>query len=234
MFKPQQFIATLEDKQQLNAKFTWFKFELTDPHEMPFEAGQYVSILVSDKGERRSYSISSSPEIFHGFEILVDLAPMGIGSVYLDQLKFGDQIKILGPLGRFTVDETEPAFTFVATGSGLGPLHSMVLDLLQQKHVVKPMILYWGLRHAEDLVWVAEFQELAQAFPNFKFHPVLSQSPQEWPLCRGRVTDCLNIHDLLPDSGYYLCGSEQMVTAVSAQLLGTGIKPEKIHHEKFY
>jgi len=234
MFKPQQFIATLEDKQKYNEKFTLFQFELIEPNSMPFEAGQYVSILINEKGERRSYSISSSPEVSHGFEILVDLTPMGIGSTYLDNLKFGEQIKILGPLGRFVVEPDELAYTFIATGSGLGPFNSMVLDLLQQKQVTKPILLYWGLRHAEDLVWVEEFQELVQAFPNFRFHPVLSQSPQEWPLCRGRVTDCLSVHELLPDSGYYLCGNEQMVTGVSAQLIAAGVMPEKIHHEKFY
>ena len=162
------------------------------------------------------------------------MTPQGIGSSFLAGLNFGSEISLLGPLGRFVIDSADSAFTFIATGSGLGPLNSMVLDLLQVKQVKKPIILYWGLRFAEDLVWMEEFQELAQAFSNFKFHPVLSQAPQEWPFCRGRVTDCLSVHQLLPDSGYYLCGNEQMVTGVSAQLSTLGVKSEKIHHEKFY
>lgn len=231
---PQLCIAKLEDKRQLNQKFIQLDFELQTPHELNFLAGQYVSIQVSERGDRRSYSISSSPVIKHGFELLVDTTPMGLGSTFLLNLKFGDEIKILAPMGRFVLDDSEAAFTFVATGSGMAPYHSMLLDLLQNRHDTRPMILYWGLRHAEDMVYQDEFQQLATAFPNFKFHPVLSQSPQEWPLCRGRVTDCLAVHDLVPSSGYYLCGNEKMVLEMQGLLQQRGIAPERIHHEKFY
>ena len=98
----------------------------------------------------------------------------------------------------------------------------------------RPIILYWGLRHAEDLIYQDEFQQLSTAFPNFKFHPVLSQSPNEWSLCRGRVTDCLSIHDLMPNSGYYLCGNQTMIADVITVLTQRGVAAEKIHHEKFY
>ncbi len=232
--RPLQYTARLEDKQVLNEKFTQFSFELVQPHELEFAAGQYVSIQVTDRGDRRSYSISSSPGIKHGFELLVEPIPNGMGSSFLQNLTFGDEIKILAPMGRFVLEETDQAITLIATGSGLAPYRSMVLDLLQEKHDTRPITLYWGLRHAEDLVYQDEFQQLATAFPNFKFHPVLSQAPQEWPLCRGRVTDCFAVHDLAPNSGYYLCGSEKMVHEMMALLLQRGIAPTQIHHEKFY
>ncbi len=233
-FKPQQGIAVLEDKTVFNPKFVQFKFELTTPHEMPFEAGQYVSIQVSERGDRRSYSICSTPGIVHGFELMVDITPMGLGATYLHNLQFGDQMRILGPLGQFVVQPTESAFTFIATGAGVTPFRSMILDLLQEKHDTRPITLYWGLRHAEDMIWQDELQELSAAFPNFKFHPVLSQSPQEWPLCRGRVTDCLSVHDLMPGSGYYLCGNDKMITDVMALLAQRGILADHVHREKFY
>lgn len=231
--RPVQYTARLEDKQVLNEKFTQFSFELVTPHELSFSAGQYVSIQVTERGDRRSYSISSSPGIMHGFELLVEPIPNGLGSSYLQNLKFGDEIKILAPMGRFVLDETNPAYTLIATGSGLAPFRSMVLDLLQEKHDSRPITLYWGLRHAEELVYQDEFQQLATAFPNFKFHPVLSQAPQEWPLCRGRVTDCLSVHEISPSSGYYLCGSEKMVHDMLELLLQRGIPATQIHHEKF-
>jgi Na+-transporting NADH:ubiquinone oxidoreductase subunit F len=234
MFKPQLYLATLAEKKIFNPKFSLLTFELSQPNEMPFEAGQYVSIQVSERGDRRSYSICSTPDVIHGFDILVDMTvPMGLGATYLNNLQFGDQVKSLGPMGRFMIVPDEPAITMIGTGSGLGPLRSMLLDLLQNQHDTREIILYWGLRHVEDLVWQDEFQQLAMAFPNFKFHPVLSKSPQEWPLCRGRVTDCLSIHNLIPGSGYYICGNQHMIDDMVALLLSRGVAPTQIHQEKF-
>jgi len=236
MQPPKQYTARLEEKIVHNERFIQYSFELAEPHEMPFEAGQYVSVKVSEKGERRSYSICSSPDIKHGFELLIDISPGGIGSKYFEALDFGATIEFLGPLGMFTLapNDNEAATTFVATGSGIAPFRSMILDLCQEKKDTRSIILYWGLRHENILFWEDEFEELAENFPNFKFHPVISQSSEAWPLCRGRVTDCLRVHDLPANSGYYLCGSTQMIADVSGQLIGRGVLAESIHHEKFY
>jgi len=90
------------------------------------------------------------------------------------------------------------------------------------------------------MVWVEEFENLVEHFPNFSFHPVLSKAPEEWPLCRGRVTDCLGIHnlssgDVTPEeTGYYLCGNTHMIEDVKKTLANRGINESNIHHEKFY
>lgn len=236
MQPPQQYTARLEEKIVHNERFIQYFFELTEPNEMSFEAGQYVSVKVSEKGERRSYSICSSPDIKHGFELIIDISPDGIGSRYFNSLEFGDTIEFLGPLGMFTLatNEREEATTFIASGSGIAPFRSMILELLQEEKDTRPIVLYWGLRHENILFWEDEFEELAENFPNFKFHPVISQSSEAWPLCRGRVTDCLRVHDLLVDSGFYLCGSSQMITDASNLLLKRNVLADKIHHEKFF
>jgi ferredoxin-NADP reductase len=233
---PQQFTVKLSHKTVLNPKFEHYDFELVSPNKMSFVAGQYVSFAVSDQGHRRSWSICSSPSIDHGFEIVIDPAPMGVGTQFLQSMKPGDEAQVLGPLGRFVIDESgaEQAIVFIATGVGITPFRSMILDLLQVKNDQRPMTLYWGLRHAEDLIWQDEFQELSAHFKNFRFHPVLSRAAQEWPLCRGRVTDCLSIHALPENAGYYLCGNDQMITDVRSLLEGKGVAPERIHREKFY
>ena len=83
---PQQFKARLEDRIVHNDKYIQCSFELTQPFRMPFLAGQYVSIKVSDRGDRRSYSICSPPGIEHGFELMVDVRPQGLGSKFLQNL----------------------------------------------------------------------------------------------------------------------------------------------------
>lgn len=233
---PQLYTARLEDKIQHNDKFIQYMFELEQPHSMDFKAGQYVSMKVSEKGERRSYSISSSPAISHGFELLIDITPQGLGTKYLENLKFGDQVQILAPMGIFTIvdDPTEEELVFIATGSGVAPFYSMIQDLLQDNQDPRPITLYWGLRYVEDLFWQDEFSRFSDAFPQFKFHPVISKAIDEWPLCKGRVTDCLSVHALPPKAGYYLCGNAPMIHDVINLLGQKGVANANIHHEKFY
>jgi ferredoxin-NADP reductase len=236
MNPPKHFVAKLADKIQLNEKFVQYKFELVEPSVMEFSAGQYVSIAVGDEGHRRSYSICSSPADNHGFELMVDETPNGIGVQYLHGLQFGQELKMLAPMGMFTVgneSETSPLI-FVATGSGVTPFRSMLFDQLQIKKNPRPMILYWGMRHVEDLFWEDEFEELAENFPHFQFHPVMSQGNDQWPLCRGHVTDCLDIHEQLPSAHYYICGNARMLADVIQLLEKKGVGKEQIHHEKFY
>jgi ferredoxin-NADP reductase len=205
-------------------------------------AGQYISIKVSPEGHRRSYSLCHNPSIDHGFELLIDFAPDGVGSRYLRSLAFGDTIDLLGPLGRFTVSEaaTETELVFIATGSGVAPYRSMILDLLQNKQDQRKITLLWGMRHAAELFWQDEFQQLVRSFPQFTFHPVISQAPAEWHLCRGRVTDCLIGHTFtwlqppqLAQTGFYFCGNAAMIATTAQLLLDKGVPAGHIHTEKF-
>ncbi len=236
--QPQKITARFEDKVVLNEKFVQLKFELQEPHSMPFLAGQYVSIKVSEKGERRSYSISSSPGITHGFELLVDLSPNGVGSHYLKNLQFGQTIDAMGPMGRFVLEpealEQEPTIALVATGSGLAPLYSMLQDLLHVRQDKRPIILYWGMRYDHELFWLDDLYEMDKLYENFSFHPVISRPGEAWTLCTGRITDCLTNHGILNPAGYYICGNKPMLEDVTNLLQQASVPTERVHFEKFY
>lgn len=236
MQRPQEYTAIFENVEVYNEKFTHLHFELKNPHTIDFKAGQFVSILVNDQGVKRAYSICSDPDIDHGIELLLDTTPQGIGVNYLLNLKLGDEVKFVGPMGRFTVedDSEEEALVLIGTGSGVAPLYSMMVDQLKNKEDKRQIVLYWGLRHAAHLVWQDEFVRWAKQFPNFQFHPTLSQAEKEWSLCRGRVTDCLSVHDLLKNAGYYMCGGKTMIDDCKKVLLERGVDAKRIHHEKFF
>lgn len=238
--KPQEFTAVFEDKQVYNDKFTHLHFELKQPHRLNFRAGQFLSLLVDDDGTRRAYSIASDPDIDHGVEILLDTTPQGKGVKYLQTLEFGDEVRFLAPMGRFVIEQDETAaveeksLALVGTGSGVAPLRSMLLDQLKNKQDQRPITLYWGLRYAHQMIWQDDFSRWSQQYPNFKFHPVLSRPEEGWPLCQGRVTDCLSVHQLTPQTGYYLCGGKMMIDDVKQVLQERGVEPGSIHHEKFF
>lgn len=235
MEKPQEFTAIFENKEIYNEKFEHYHFELKQPHTLNFKAGQFVSLKVNDEGMRRAYSICSDPDIDHGVELLLDVDPNGVGVNYLKNLKYGDEVKFLAPMGRFIIadDSQHQSLVLVGTGSGIAPLRSMVIDQLKNKQDTRPITLYWGLRYAKHLVWQDDFLELSQKFTNFKFHPTLSRAQEDWPLCRGRVTDCLSVHDLPEKAGYYLCGSRAMINDVKKILQERGVDKKDIFHEQF-
>src|SRR5689334_14876249 len=120
MIPPKSCRAKLADKIILNSKFVQYRFEMDEPHHFDFVAGQYISLLVDPAGDRRSYSICSVPSDDHSFELMLDETPNGIGTQYLRNLQFGEEVQFLAPLGMFTIEEDATGFplVFVATGAG--------------------------------------------------------------------------------------------------------------------
>lgn len=239
MNKPQVYTVALSEKTAFNDKYVLYDFELIEPNKLVFQAGQYLSFQVNDQGARRSYSFCSDPAVSHKFEVLIDVSPQGLGCRFFSALEPGDRVQALGPMGRFVIDQDqsrqqEPSLSFIATGSGITPIKAMILDQLHNHQDKREMTLYWGLRHAHELFWQDEFLELSKSFSNFHFHPVISKAVDGWSLCRGRVTDCLSIHELDNRAGFYICGNGQMIQDVEALLLQKQVPPANIHYEKFF
>jgi len=101
--KPQSLVAVLEDRRDFNEKFVEYHFELKNPPNFNFEAGQFVSVKINADGVRRSYSIASPPSFNHGFKLLVDLSPGGVGSQFFRSLLPGTRVDALGPMGNFKI-----------------------------------------------------------------------------------------------------------------------------------
>lgn len=222
-----------------NKKFLLVKLELVKPTELEFVAGQYVSIKVNERGERRSYSIVSTPDLTHGITLVAEMIDGGKGSEFWRATQVGEEVEILGPLGRFTVagdTEIRERLLFVATGAGITPIKSMIEDLLINKHDTRPMRLHWGLRSEQDMFWFDNFGRLAEMHPNFVFDQVLSRPSEAWALCSGHVQDCLKrdfAEQGLGEWEVYVCGAPKTVEVVAEEIAALGTTPEHIHHEKF-
>jgi NAD(P)H-flavin reductase len=231
MIKSQEFKAKVADRLLLNEKFQYLHLELLEPYRIEFQAGQYISLEID--GERRSYSIASAPAANHEVELCVDVTPGGKGSTYLKNLRPGDELKFLGPLGQF-VTKNEEKLLLVATGSGIAPLRSMILDLLETKQDKRLIRLFWGLRFVADMFWLEDFRQRHKHFPNFCFNLVLSKPPEGWPLTSGHVTK--EIAELALDQswGVYLCGNQAMIEEVSGVVGKRGVPQSQIHFEKFF
>ena len=173
----QSFTARVSEHQLIAGSFQYLHLELLKPDRIEFQAGQYLILTIdSAKGIRRDYSIGSQPEINHAIELLVDVKPQGPGSTYLKNLKIGDQVEFVAPFGNFVVDENclkrsdlaaarsdlnkSHQLLFAATGSGISPIRSMILDLFLTKKYQGSIRLWWGMRRQEDCFWIEDFDNL--------------------------------------------------------------------------
>lgn len=234
--------AQLINKTTHNEKYLQCSFELISPFVQPFLAGQYVSLKIGPQGELRSYSICSSPTEQRQFDLMIDVTPHGIGTTFLTEAEIGTTIEVLGPLGRFTLEAggvDQPVF-LIGTGSGVAPLRSMVLQLLRSENSPRHINLLWGERFAKDAIWLDEFRELGQQFPNFKFNLAVSRpeepggNPTGVAFIPGRVTAILETWHLPEVGQYYLCGNKDMIVEVMQILANRGVPESTIFQEKFY
>lgn len=235
--KAQKYTARVSEKYYLtdSEKFLLIKLELVEPDRMNFLAGQYVSIRINERGERRSYSMVSTPDVEHGLTLVAEMIEGGKGTEYLKSIPVGTEVELLGPLGRFVV-ESDNKLLFVATGAGITPIKSMIDDLLINKRETRPIRLHWGMREERDMFWFDNFQRLTDEYSNFVFDQVLSRPGDGWELCKGHVQDCLSrdfTNGELYEWSAYICGSPKTVESIETKLIELGMVKEEIHHEKF-
>lgn len=217
----------VEKKERLGKDFWWVV--LMGEKEFPFRAGEYVSVKVNDKGERRDYSIAGR-EGKKGIGLLVDSGPGGVGSRFFDRLLVGERVDVLGPLGGFVVNREDEKLVMIATGSGIAPIKLMIEEELGKGREVW---LVWGMRRREDTFWRKMFDNWQREFSNFKFDLVLSRDEAEGAR-RGHVQDVLKEEvGKWQGAGFYVCGSGEMVKDVTSWLEENGVESELIRKEKF-
>ena len=108
---------------------------------LSYQAGQFLTLLLQIHGRehRRSYSFSTAPGIDPVAAITIKRVPNGEVSRYLlDHLRVGDILHTLPPAGRFTLDEAADPLVFIAAGSGIVPVFSLLKTVLalQSHHKV--------------------------------------------------------------------------------------------------
>ncbi|BDQ04897.1 MAG: hypothetical protein KatS3mg084_0415 [Candidatus Dojkabacteria bacterium] len=201
-----------------------------------FQAGQYFSFKIADK-VNRSYSVASPPNR-QTIEFLVEIIEGGLGSTFIDNLRVGDKFDAIGPLGFFTLEKTgaledDNPIIFVATGSGISPIRSMLYDLLENKKTSREIYLYFGLRYDERAYFFEEFGNLVSIYPNLKFYPVISRPSAKWNGFVGYCQDVIRQRPLIHNARIYVCGSNKNVESIINNLVSFGYDKNKIFHEKF-
>lgn len=209
-----------------------------------FKAGQYLTLLREFDGEplRRPYSVCVSPDEGE-LRVCVKKLPGGRMSGFVaDQLQVGDQIAVMEPNGRFTL-ETQPDgenhYVGIAGGSGITPVLSIVRTVLRNEPNSRVTLLY-GNRGVNDIIFRRKIAELKDLYlGRFTVLHVLAEGDSEFELLSGMLTsekveELLNAF-LVPQEvdGYFICGPGPMMDGAGAALKRLGVADERVKIESF-
>ncbi len=215
-----------------------FRFEVPEVEDLHFTPGQFIS-MIENAGEKlitRAYSIAS-PRGGNRFELCLNRIPNGVVSSRLFDLKPGDEVDMHEPLGFFTLRHPGRRAVFVATGTGIAPFRSMLLDYLPKSH---PQItLLFGVRQEDRLLYTDELERLAAQYPTFRYLPTVTRPSAKWQGRSGRVqlhldeALAIRTQDELSSIDVYICGMREMVDDVRRELKARGLDRKQIHYEKY-
>jgi Na+-transporting NADH:ubiquinone oxidoreductase subunit F len=167
---------------------------------------------------------------------VVTKVPEGLATTFIHEvLREGDEVSFNGPYGEFHLSDSEREIFFVATGSGLAPIMSILYQMAEEK-ITRKATLVFGARYRKDLFYVEEIEALKQKISHLEVFFTLSRPQEEdrWDGEQGRVT---NVLEKIMRNGEskeaYLCGNPAMVESCHELLVKKGIPQELIFFDKF-
>ena len=239
--------ATLIEREDISSGVVRLRIRPDDGVPV-FEPGQYFAMGL-DVGGRpllRPYSTASARGETDALEFLVRLVPDGALTPRLWPLGTGSRVRLGRPKGLFTADADDPRRPlFVATGTGIAPLLSMLESRLRETAdgppIRRPIVVH-GVARAADLAWRVRLETLA-ARGRIAYVPAVSRPADPanagWSGATGRVDV------LLPailaaagrdprDTVAFICGNPGMTETVGTVLRTMGLPDEAIRSEAYW
>ncbi|UCE06292.1 MAG: 2Fe-2S iron-sulfur cluster binding domain-containing protein [bacterium] len=243
LFNIKEFKTRVAFIKDLTHDIKLIRFDLIEPNEIKFKAGQYVQLEIQPYNDvqeviQRAYSMSSPAYEKNYVELMIRLVPEGICTTWVfKHLKEGDTVRIIGPMGDFHLHDGNGEIIMVAGGSGMAPMVSLLADMAKNK-IIRKTTYFFGALAKKDMFYLNEMEEFEKQIPNFKFVPALSapQPDDEWDGEVGLITAPLENYLKKIDNAKtqgYLCGSPGMINACVAIMKKYGIASERIFFDPF-
>ena len=227
--------ARVERAVALSHDVMGLHLKLPVAESLPFQAGQYIDILLPG-GRRRSFSIASPPDDARVLELHVRRVAGGeFSGPLFEQNARNALLSIEGPLGQFVYRPGGAPMLLVGGGTGLAPLLSILRHVVGN-NFARDMIVYWGVRAERDLYAHGVLGELAarSSRAQLRYVPVLSDPPPEWPGARGLVHEAVieDIHHL-SEYDVYAAGPPAMIAAVRREFGARGVAANRLFFDSF-
>lgn len=211
--------------------------------EFHFIPGQNITLrkFFGDEEIRRSYSICASPSE-NELRVAVKKADNGLFSNFaISQLKKGDVLDVLPPTGNFytTIHSSqEKEYLFIAAGSGITPIISLIKTIFSTEQASNVTLLY-GNKTMASIIFKDQLEALKDKYlQRFALHYIFSREKTESDFNFGRIDDAkltqaskfINLNKI---DNFFICGPEPLIFTVKDFLLKKGIEADKIHFELF-
>ena len=213
-------------------------FRMSVPRDFTFEAGQFVMVSVpgfdNEKGFpiARSYSIASSPLTKGEIEICLSRAVNGKLSTKLHSLSPGAAVNVTGPYGLFGLKPpVAEGTTFIAAGTGIAPLISMIRTLYLQNFSGE-ISLFYGTRNPGEFLYREELESYSRK-NNLKLLLTASDPNADWDGEKGLISDAAVKRIKRGEFPVYLCGPPLMVADAAKKLKDLGFRDDQIRMEQW-
>ena len=215
-----------------------------DAAAFAFTQGQYLTFRRDFDGTevRRSYSICAGLDDCV-LQVGIKKVQGGAFSTWANEdLKIGDRLEAMPPMGRFHTDLTPEArrhYLCFAGGSGITPVLSILRTVLRREPQSRVALVYAN-RAVGTVMFRGECGDLKNRhMDQLNIIHVLEQDAQEIDLFTGRVDaeKCgllfkhwINIASV--DTAF-ICGPEPMMLAIAGALKDHGLREDQIKFELF-
>ena len=213
--------------------------------DVPFNyrAGQAAYLRVDPERERTPYSIASSPEetARQGWlEFLVKSDQASRFGSHVGELRRGSTVLLHGPIGSFVFPDApaERRFLFVAGGTGIAPLRSMLrhaidaIDEAIDAKVPGEKTLIYSARRPSEFAYLPELRAMARSGA-ITLKLTLTGIADRWRHSRGRAGSEILTPLAGEDTLSFLCGPPSMISEVRTILSTLGVPPARIRSEEY-
>ena len=194
------------------------------------------AMVAEPGGRRRPYSLAGAPHesrLDRSLELLIGME--GNSPDFQRSLIAGEWLEIEGPIGGFTFETTvrDGPLAFIAGGSGIAPIRSMLREALQVSR--QPLQLLYVARSRDEFAYAEELDALASS-GRLQLHRSITRGALDdgWTEGRGRPT----LDQVRPivrggAKGCFVCGPAPFVLHTRLMLIDAGMPPERVYVERW-
>lgn len=229
------FAAEVVENQPCTHDIHMIKLKLNGTQDVPYGAGQFFEFDIPGFDDTRAYSVANKYEADRIIELHIKRVGDGAGSNYMCDLQPGDEVTASGPYGNMQLRRRNKDIIFIAGGSGMAPIKSLIEELFSEPYA-KDAWFFYGARTSKDLYLTDEWLKLAEKYPNFHFIPALSNldPADEWNGETGFIADVIaRTLENMANADAYLCGPPIMIETSCDALSKAGVRGADIAYDEF-
>ena len=207
-----------------------------------YKAGQFLTFLFTSwtgHPTRRSYSISSSPSLNEPLTITVKRIVNGeFSRKLINKAEVGEVLETIGASGFFILPpqpDDYDEYVFLAGGSGITPIFSLIRTLLHLHPRMRVLLIYSNTS-VTTTIFYERLRSLEEKYgPYFRIRFLFSQRSivSEARLSPELLEDLVTEYRVSAKALFYLCGPPAYMRMIHFKLMTLGVAAGRIRREIF-